>query len=256
MAVKEKEEVNTSDERAKALKLAIDKIEKDFGKGAIMKLGDKPAVSVETIPTGALALDVALGAGDNGDAFAEIALRENRHHNGDSAFQLRGEVPRVHAPDPRVLRAKILRAGYVRNLHNRDSRRHAACKSAAGNRRKGRRLVVSHRASAVQAAARQDGLSRSLGQDVRLYKEGGNRDSGDVDNTLAAVHLPGKGKLLARLRHGNRESRVKPRARRGRQSGKSFGTRKREAFRGVRPYRHGQDRQRARAGFQAARVRQ
>ncbi len=52
-----------TDERAKALKLAIDKIEKDFGKGAIMKLGDKPAVSVETIPTGALALDVALGVG-------------------------------------------------------------------------------------------------------------------------------------------------------------------------------------------------
>ena len=55
--------VSPSDERIKALKLAIDKIEKDFGKGAIMKLGDKPAVSVETIPTGALALDVALGVG-------------------------------------------------------------------------------------------------------------------------------------------------------------------------------------------------
>ncbi len=62
MAVKE-ETVNTTDERSKALKLAIEKIEKDFGKGAIMKLGDKPAVSVETIPTGALALDVALGVG-------------------------------------------------------------------------------------------------------------------------------------------------------------------------------------------------
>ena len=57
------EETNVSDERSKALKLAIEKIEKDFGKGAIMKLGDKPAVSVETIPTGALALDVALGVG-------------------------------------------------------------------------------------------------------------------------------------------------------------------------------------------------
>ena len=55
--------VSPSDERIKALKLAIDKIEKDFGKGSIMKLGDKPAVSVETIPTGALALDVALGVG-------------------------------------------------------------------------------------------------------------------------------------------------------------------------------------------------
>ena len=54
---------NTSDERSKALKLAIEKIEKDFGKGAIMKLGDKPVISVDTIPTGALALDVALGVG-------------------------------------------------------------------------------------------------------------------------------------------------------------------------------------------------
>ena len=57
------EVVSPSEERIKALKMAIDKIEKDFGKGAIMKLGDKPAVSVETIPTGALALDVALGVG-------------------------------------------------------------------------------------------------------------------------------------------------------------------------------------------------
>ena len=56
MPVKEEEKVvSTTDERQKALKLAIDKIEKDFGKGAIMKLGDKPSVSVETIPTGIIA---------------------------------------------------------------------------------------------------------------------------------------------------------------------------------------------------------
>ena len=65
MAVKEKETEITSsaDERSKALKLAIEKIEKDFGKGSIMKLGDKVSVNVEAIPTGALALDVALGIG-------------------------------------------------------------------------------------------------------------------------------------------------------------------------------------------------
>ena len=45
MAVKE-EMVNISEERKKALKVAIDKIEKDFGKGSIMRLGDKPAVNV------------------------------------------------------------------------------------------------------------------------------------------------------------------------------------------------------------------
>lgn len=58
------EEVKSvNEERTKALKLAIEKIEKDFGKGSIMKLGDKPAINVEAIPTGALALDVALGIG-------------------------------------------------------------------------------------------------------------------------------------------------------------------------------------------------
>ena len=65
MATKEKEigaPANT-DERAKALKLAIEKIEKDFGKGSIMKLGDKATVNVDAIPTGALSLDVALGIG-------------------------------------------------------------------------------------------------------------------------------------------------------------------------------------------------
>ena len=64
MATKEIEKTtNVSEERQKALKLAIDKIEKDFGKGSIMRLGDKPAVAVETTPTGALSLDVALGIG-------------------------------------------------------------------------------------------------------------------------------------------------------------------------------------------------
>lgn len=62
MAVKEELTTNT-EERNKALKLAIEKIEKDFGKGSIMKLGDKASVNVEAIPTGSLALDVALGIG-------------------------------------------------------------------------------------------------------------------------------------------------------------------------------------------------
>ncbi len=65
MAVKDKENetVSVSEERSKALKLAIEKIEKDFGKGAIMKLGDKATVNVDAIPTGSLALDIALGIG-------------------------------------------------------------------------------------------------------------------------------------------------------------------------------------------------
>jgi recombination protein RecA len=50
-------------ERKKALSFAIEKIERDFGKGSIMKLGDKTSMQLEVVPTGALSLDLALGAG-------------------------------------------------------------------------------------------------------------------------------------------------------------------------------------------------
>ena len=50
-------------EKKKALELALGKIEKDFGKGSLMRLGDKPDEKIPVIPTGALSLDVALGIG-------------------------------------------------------------------------------------------------------------------------------------------------------------------------------------------------
>ena len=50
-------------EKEKALELAISQIEKRFGKGAVMKLGDNPPTRVAAIPSGSLALDLALGIG-------------------------------------------------------------------------------------------------------------------------------------------------------------------------------------------------
>ncbi len=50
-------------EKLKALQLTVDKLEKTYGKGAIMKLGDSKVVAAEIIPTGSLGLDVALGIG-------------------------------------------------------------------------------------------------------------------------------------------------------------------------------------------------
>jgi recombination protein RecA len=50
-------------EKGKALELAISQIEKRFGKGSVMKLGEAPMSSVEAIPSGSLALDLALGVG-------------------------------------------------------------------------------------------------------------------------------------------------------------------------------------------------
>lgn len=70
MAVKEKESVKavvaedvSLEERRKVLSYTLDKIEKDYGKGAIMKLGDRQVVSLDAIPTGALSLDLVLGVG-------------------------------------------------------------------------------------------------------------------------------------------------------------------------------------------------
>lgn len=51
------------DGKGKALNLALDAIEKQFGKGSIMRLGDAHTVQVETIPTGSVSLDLALGGG-------------------------------------------------------------------------------------------------------------------------------------------------------------------------------------------------
>jgi recombination protein RecA len=60
-AVKPQAEV--SKEKLKALQATLDKIEKDYGKGTIMKMGDRPKVEVSVIPSGSIALDHALGIG-------------------------------------------------------------------------------------------------------------------------------------------------------------------------------------------------
>ena len=52
-----------NDEKKKALESVFGQIEKQFGTGAVMRLGEKPEVKVEAIPTGSIALDVALGIG-------------------------------------------------------------------------------------------------------------------------------------------------------------------------------------------------
>ena len=52
-----------SEERKKALDIAMAQIEKNFGKGAVMKLGEVGDVSIDTIPSGSLSLDIALGIG-------------------------------------------------------------------------------------------------------------------------------------------------------------------------------------------------
>jgi recombination protein RecA len=58
-----KESQNTNQEKLKALQLTLDKLEKTYGKGTVMKLGDSPVEDLPAISTGSIGLDVALGVG-------------------------------------------------------------------------------------------------------------------------------------------------------------------------------------------------
>ncbi|MBO3734863.1 MULTISPECIES: recombinase RecA [Glycomyces] len=55
--------MNSAQDKSKALDLALAQIDKQFGKGSVMRLGEKPKQNVKTISTGSIALDVALGVG-------------------------------------------------------------------------------------------------------------------------------------------------------------------------------------------------
>lgn len=95
--------------KSKALGLALETIEKQFGKGSIMKLGEAHKVQVETIPTGSLSLDIALGGGIPKGRVVEVygpessgkttltlhAIAEVQKTGGTAAF-----IDAEHALDP------------------------------------------------------------------------------------------------------------------------------------------------------------
>ncbi len=119
MATKEKSkpeafQVTDDDAKKKALENTLLKIEKDFGKGAIMRLGDKTGVAVESIPTGVLSLDVALGVGgvprgriieifgpesSGKTTLAQHIIAEAQQKGGIAAF-----IDAEHALDPEYAR--------------------------------------------------------------------------------------------------------------------------------------------------------
>ena len=97
-------------EKKKALESALGQIEKQFGKGSVMKLGDYQAMNIEAIPTGALSLDVALGIGgipkgriieifgpesSGKTTLALHMIAESQKRGGEAAF-----IDAEHALDP------------------------------------------------------------------------------------------------------------------------------------------------------------
>jgi recombination protein RecA len=95
--------------KSQALQLAVDQIEKQFGKGSIMRLGEAHKVNIETIPSGSLSLDLALGGGIPRGRIVEIygpessgkttvclhAVAEVQKRGGTAAY-----VDAEHALDP------------------------------------------------------------------------------------------------------------------------------------------------------------
>ncbi|MFN9955099.1 MAG: ATPase domain-containing protein, partial [bacterium] len=55
--------MSVQNEKFKALQLTLDKLEKTYGKGVVMKMGEARVMNVDVIPTGSLGLDIALGIG-------------------------------------------------------------------------------------------------------------------------------------------------------------------------------------------------
>ena len=63
MAKADKKTQSEKEAKLKALKLTLDKLDKTYGKGTVMKMGDAPVAEVDVIPSGSLGLDIALGVG-------------------------------------------------------------------------------------------------------------------------------------------------------------------------------------------------
>jgi recombination protein RecA len=108
-STKDSKTESQKDGKDKALGLALEAIEKQFGKGSIMKLGEAHKAQVETIPTGSLSLDIALGGGLPKGRVVEIygpessgkttltlhAIAEVQRQGGTAAF-----IDAEHALDP------------------------------------------------------------------------------------------------------------------------------------------------------------
>ncbi|HZN18883.1 MAG TPA: recombinase RecA [Micromonosporaceae bacterium] len=102
-------------DREKALGLALAQIEKQFGKGSVMRLGERPATPMAIIPTGSIALDVALGIGGlprgriveiyGPEASGKTSLALHAIANAQASGGIAAFIDAEHALDPEYARA-------------------------------------------------------------------------------------------------------------------------------------------------------
>jgi recombination protein RecA len=102
-------------DRDKALDMALAQIDKQFGKGSVMRLGDSPEVAMKVIPTGSIALDIALGIGGlprgrvvevyGPEASGKTTVALHAVANAQAAGGIAAFIDAEHALDPEYARA-------------------------------------------------------------------------------------------------------------------------------------------------------
>src|SRR5438477_11604449 len=102
-------------DREKALNLALAQIDKQFGKGSVMRLGERPVVPMAVIPTGSIALDVALGIGGlprgrvveiyGPESSGKTTVALHAVANAQAAGGVAAFIDAAHAPAPESARA-------------------------------------------------------------------------------------------------------------------------------------------------------
>jgi recombination protein RecA len=102
-------------DRDKALEVALGQIDKQFGKGSVMRLGERPYVPIEVIPTGSIALDLALGIGGlprgrvieiyGPESSGKTTVALHAVANAQAAGGIAAFIDAEHAMDPEYARA-------------------------------------------------------------------------------------------------------------------------------------------------------
>ncbi len=183
-----------SDKRAKALEEAMKQIEKQYGKGSVMKLGDKPHVEIESIPSGSILLDNALGIGgyprgriievygpesSGKTTFTLHAIAEAQKLGGNAAF-----IDAEHALDP--IYAEALGVNIDELLLSQPDTGEQALEIAEALIRSGAVdiLVVDSVAALVPEAEIQGDMGAShVGLQARLMSQAMRKLSGAISKT-------------------------------------------------------------------------
>ena len=187
-----------NDEKRKALEAAMGQIEKQFGKGSVMKLGNATKMNVEAIPTGSLALDVALGIGgipkgriieifgpesSGKTTLALHCLAEVQKSGGEAAF-----IDAEHALDP--VYAKNLGVDIDNLIVAQPDTGEQALEIAEALIRSGAiDLVVVDSVAALVPKAEIDGDmgDAHIGLQARLMSQGLRKLAGTISKTNATI---------------------------------------------------------------------